>query len=107
MAFRVEFTPRARTDLDELYNWVSENAPYRGPLWFDRFEATILSLKTFPERCSAVESLSTSEHTIRQLVFGRKKHRYVVYYAVFGDVVRILHVRHGVRKAPDRQDVFG
>jgi plasmid stabilization system protein ParE len=107
MAYRVEFTPRAERDLDELYRWVTENAPFRGPRWFERFEGTILSLAAFPERCPAVESLSSPEYQVRQLVFGRKTNRYVVYYAVFGDVVRILHVRHGARKRPDRTDLFG
>ncbi len=107
MAYHVEFTPRAVVDLDELYQWVKANAPYRGPLWFDRFEGAILSLGNFPGRCPAVSSLSTPEDTIRRLVFGRKRNRYAVYYAVFGDVVRILHVRHGARKAPKRKDLVG
>ena len=98
MAYRVEFTPKVEGDLDELYSWVAQNAPYRGPLWFDRFEATILSLRNFPERCPVVEGLSTPKDIIRQLVFGRKRNRYVVYYAVFGDVVRIPHVRHSARR---------
>jgi len=107
MAYQVEFTPRAISDLDEIYRWVTANAPYGGPLWFDRFEGTILSLRGSPERCPAVSSLSTPEDTIRRLVFGRKRNRYVVYYAVFGDVVRVLHVRHGARKVPRRKDLVG
>jgi plasmid stabilization system protein ParE len=106
MAYRVEFTPRAARDLDELYRWVVENAPLRGTQWFDRLEATILSLAIFPERCPTAESLSTPEDTVRQLVFGRKRNRYIVYYAIFGDLVRILHVRHGARSTPEKKDLF-
>ena len=106
MVYRVEFTPKAKRDLDELYRWIAETAQYRGGLWFERFEATILSLATFPERCPAVPHLSKGNDIVRQLVFGRKRSRYLVYYAVFGDVVRILHVRHGARRSTRRNDLF-
>lgn len=106
MACHVEFTPRAISDLDEICRWVTARAPYGGPLWFDHFAETILSLGSLPERCPEVSSISTPEDTIRRLVFGRKQTRYAVYYAVFGDVVRILHVRHGARGVPKRQDLL-
>src|SRR5262245_29257882 len=107
MVYRVEFTPRAASDLDELYKWVTTSGPYRGPVWFDRFEESILSLRNSPERCPVVESLSDGEDIVRLLVFGRKGNRYMVYYAVFGNVVRVLHLRHGARRSVKRKDLFG
>jgi hypothetical protein len=60
---------------------------------------SILSLGKFPERCPAVGSLSTPEDTIRRLAYVRKQNRYAVYDVLFGDTVRILHVRtHAVDK---------
>jgi plasmid stabilization system protein ParE len=99
MAYRVNLTPRAKDDLDRIYATVIREAPYRGPEWFDRFEQSILSLSNLPERCTIVPKLSTAERTVRQLLFGRR-HVYRIYFAIFGDEVRVLHVRHGARKQP-------
>lgn len=60
MEYRVEFTPQAREDLDRIYRWAADNAPYRGPLWFERFEITILSLRVSPERCMIVPKLHSA-----------------------------------------------
>ncbi|MBI4903840.1 MAG: type II toxin-antitoxin system RelE/ParE family toxin [Acidobacteria bacterium] len=102
MAFRVEITPRAEADLERIYSRVLREAPGRGAAWCDRFEASILSLSTFPERCEVEPKLSSSRRTVRKLLFGRRRDVYRVYYAIFDDVVRVLHVRHGARKDPKR-----
>ncbi|MGA3099816.1 MAG: hypothetical protein ABSF25_25460 [Bryobacteraceae bacterium] len=46
--------------------------------------------------------LCSNQRTVRQLLFGRRRHVYRIYFAVFTDVVTILHVRHGARKEPRR-----
>jgi len=102
MAFRVDLTPRAHKDLDKIYSAAIREAPYRGPRWCDRFEQSILSLSNFPERCPVEPKLSSSRRTVRKLLFGKRRYVYRVYYAIFDDVVRVLHVRHGARKEPKR-----
>ena len=102
MVYRVDITPRAQQDLNKIYETVSRAAPYRGPLWFARFEQSILSLSNYPERCVVVLKLSTANRNVRQLLFGQKRYPYRVYFAIFGDVVNILHIRHGARKEPAR-----
>jgi toxin ParE1/3/4 len=99
MAYRVDLTPRAQQDLSNIYATVTREAPFRG---FDRLEQSILSLSYFPERCTMVAKLSTAKRTVRQLLFGRKRHVYRIYFAVFGDEVKVLHIRHGARKEPRR-----
>ena len=102
MAYRVKFTPRAEQDLNRICATVSHEAPFRGPPWFDRLEQSILSLSDFPERCMVVPKLCSDQRTVRQLLFGRRRHVYRIYFAIFTDVVAILHVRHGARKEPRR-----
>jgi plasmid stabilization system protein ParE len=102
MAYRVEFTPRAISDLDKLYEWAVRSAPVQGPLWYERLERAILSLERFPERCPVVEVLSTARRVIRQLLVGRKRNVYCVYFIVLHDRVVVLHVRH-VRHRARRQ----
>ena len=100
MAFRVDLTPQAEADLEEIFEWVFSRAPYRAPLWFSRLESAILSLGHRPERCPIVPALSTGDHPVRQLLFGRRRHVYRVYFSVLEDVVKVLHVRHGARRRP-------
>lgn len=100
MAFHVDITPRAQNDLDRIYARVAREAPLRAEHWFDRFEGAILSLATFPERCPAEPELSSSRRTVRKLLFGNRRHAFRVYFAIFDDVVRVLHVRHGARRDP-------
>jgi plasmid stabilization system protein ParE len=102
MVYRVELTPRAQQDLGKIYAAVTREAPFRGSLWFDRFEQSILSLSQSPERCMVVAKLCTAKRTVRRLIFGRKRHCYRVYFAIFGDVVKVLHIRHGARREPKR-----
>jgi toxin ParE1/3/4 len=102
MAYRVDLTPRAQTDLDKIYATITREAPFRGPLWFDRFEQSIRSLSPFPERCIVVAKLSTRKRTVRQLLFGRRRHVYRIYFVTVEDVVKVLHIRHGARRDPKR-----
>ena len=102
MVYRVRFTPRAEQDLNRIYATVIREAPYRGPRWFDHFEQSILSLSNFPERCIISPKLSTDRRTVRQLLFGRRRHVYRIYFAIFADEVSVLHVRHGARQEPRR-----
>ena len=102
MAYRAELIPRARQDLDRTYAAVMREAPHRGLPWVGRFEQSVLSLSNFPERCTVVPKLCTADRTVRQLLFGRRRHVYRIYFAILGDVVSVLHVRHGARKPPRR-----
>jgi len=102
MEYRVEIAPRAKRDLDKLYTWAASGAPLRGPLWFDGLTDAILSLARLPERCAVVPALSSQSRSVRRLVFGKKRNSYRVYYTVFGEVVRVVHIRHSARREPKR-----
>lgn len=105
MAFRVEFLPRAKNDLDSLFLWILSTAPLHGPNWFNGLEQTILSLCEQPERCPVARTLSTQFDTVRQLLYGRYPHVYKIYYRVAGEAVEILHIRHGARKPLARNPI--
>jgi len=73
MAYLVEITPRAENDLAQIYRRIARAAPYRGPIWFDRFEGAIQSLSNFPERLPELPKLSSPGRIVRQLLFGRRR----------------------------------
>ena len=100
MAYRVELLPRAQADLDNLYAWVIKNAPTRGPIWFAKLQAAVLSLAEHPSRCAVVPSLSTQRQTVRQLLYGRKRYIYRIYFTIVDRTVQVLHIRAGARKTP-------
>jgi plasmid stabilization system protein ParE len=100
MAFRVNVTPQAQRDAEDLYRWVVSQAPLRGPLWFNGLMDIIRSLSLNPRRCPLARGLNPVRQ-IRQLLYGRKPYR--IFFHVKGEDVHILHIRHGAQKpwAPD------
>ena len=98
MAFRVELSNEALTDAEGLYEWLTEAAPVRGPLWFSRLMAAIQSLQTFPQRCAYATENERFPFEVRQLLFGRKPNVYRVLFTIEGNTVFVLRIR-GPRQA--------
>ena len=72
MAYRVRLLPRAAQDIQQIYLKVVQQAPVEGQKWYNRLIESLYSLDTFPERCTAVESLSRPGSLVRKLLYGRK-----------------------------------
>ena len=99
MAFRVELSDRAQADITAIYDWLrSQQAGDAGERWFVALREAITSLSTLPLRCSVAAETRESPVEVRQLLYGRQPHVYRILFAVEGDVVRILHIRHGRRR---------
>lgn len=99
MGFRVEITEEAERDGQGILEWlISQNAREAGLHWFQGLKEAMASLSELPERCPlAAESISFP-FEVRQLLYGRKPHVYRVLFTVQGEVVYVLHIRHGRRK---------
>ena len=89
MLYRVDLSPRAISDLD----WIDPDFGQAAQL-----EEAILSLETMPERCAVVPALCSQHRSVRQLFFGEGRHVYRVYFEIVGNVVNVIHVRHGARR---------
>lgn len=99
MAFRVELSERAQADLSAIYDWLrSQQAGDTGERWFVALRQAISSLSTLPLRCPVAPESRDSPVEVRQLLYGRKPHVYRILFAIEGDVVQVLHVRHGRRR---------
>jgi hypothetical protein len=55
-------------------------------------------LAQFPERCPIAPENSRFSLEVRQLFYERKPHVYRILFTVNGDMVEVLHIRHGRRK---------
>jgi plasmid stabilization system protein ParE len=107
MAYRVELTKNAEIELEALYLWVVERAPGQGAAWFNGLERAILSLEQLPKRCRTAPESFDPDEPVRVLNHGRRAHVYRVFFTVDdrARVVRVVHIRRGVRQRPTPGDL--
>ena len=99
MAFRVEITAKAERDAEAILDWLLEqHAGQAGIEWFTALDEAFASLAKFPERCPIAPESARLPFEVRQFLYGRKPHVYRILFTIKGDVVSILHIRHGRRK---------
>ncbi len=99
MTFRVELTAQAERDAGEILEWLSsQQAGDAGIRWFLELENAIASLGEFPERCSMAPENVVFPFDVHQLLYGRRPHIYRILFTIQGDVVYVLHIRHGSRR---------
>src|SRR5438874_5169474 len=98
MDFRVELSERAQRDISAIYDWLhSQQAGDPGELWFVALRAAIASLTNLPSRCSLAPE-NRDVPVLRQLLYGRRPHVYRILFAIEGETVQVLHIRHGRRR---------
>jgi plasmid stabilization system protein ParE len=101
MAFRVELSARAQTDIASIFDWLrSQQAGEAGESWFEALRAAINSLDSLPSRCPVAPEARDSAVEVRQLLYGRRPNVYRILFAIEEDIVQVLHVRHGRRRRP-------
>ena len=99
MDFRVELTAQAQDDISAIHDWLRlQSAGETGERWFVALRATIASLKQLPSRCPLAPESRDSPTDVRQLLYGRRPNVYRILFAIEGEAVQILHIRHGRRR---------
>ena len=95
---KVEIADPAKEDIQEAYDWWSENgSAVQAAEWYERIFEAISTLESMPERCPRVSESGLSRAGVRQLLFGigfRPTHRVIFHFDVDADTVTILRVRH-------------
>jgi toxin ParE1/3/4 len=99
----VIFTPEAKDDLFDLYDYIAEkNSPKRALGYIARIEKTCMSLQTLPERGTRRDDLRPG---LRVMGFER---RVLIAFRVSSNAVAILRILYGGRKVelafPTNQD---
>jgi plasmid stabilization system protein ParE len=103
MAFRISITAKAKRDLDEIITWLlSKAAKDTAWRWFKGLREAIASLADSPERCPLAPENSGFPFEVRQLLYGRRYDRYRILFTIQGEMVSVLHVRHGRRQRAKR-----
>lgn len=102
MDYRVELSPTAIADLDNLYQWIAEQSVERAASWLEGCYQAIVSLERFPERCSlAIESEAIGME-IRQLVYQRTTRILFTIVGSTGEQGGVVQV-HRVRRSAQRR----
>jgi plasmid stabilization system protein ParE len=97
MKYRVVVQPRAAADIENAYLWIRERAPSSADRWFHGIYEVIEKLQTLPAWCPLAPENDYFEEEIREIFYGKRIGRYRILFAITGDTVHILHVRHGRR----------
>lgn len=87
----IEIKPTAENDLERRYQQIAEQSPQNAINWYRQTIEAIEKLDVLAERCPVAPEDSDIQRGIRHLVIGN----YRALYLINGDVVEILHVRHG------------
>ena len=97
MAYQVALADSAKADANHIYDWVIEQAPLRGPEWFEELIACLYSLEELPYRCPLAREAEAAKREIRCLLFGKRRHVYRILYEIdeTRQTVWVLHIRHG------------
>jgi len=99
MEYRIELTPEARGDLDDILEWLARKAAGRkGIDWFIGLEDAVGSLGAMPERCPVAEESSRFPETVRELRYGKRSGTYRILFWVDGETVKILRILHAARR---------
>ena len=103
MAYQIVLANTAKADADQIYDWLFERAPVRGPEWFEELMDCIYSLELMPNRCLLAKEAIESKRQILCLHFGKRRNVYRILYEIDESrkTVHILHIRHGALRDLD------
>lgn len=105
MAFQVEITSSASSQIEEAYQWYTRNDPEFADRWFRELMNRIATLQEKPRRCSlAIEHEIFSEE-VRQLLYGKNRGTYRVLFVIRGTKVTVLYVRHSAQAPMTADDL--
>jgi plasmid stabilization system protein ParE len=91
--FRVEITPSAELDLEEIWDYIVCDSPGNATTFILTMEQQIYSLEKFPERCPLIPENQILGTSYRHLIYGQ--HRTV--FRITAKTVYILRIIHGAR----------
>jgi toxin ParE1/3/4 len=110
MAYRVDLTPQAISDIESAFEYISQEAPTRARGWLIGLMDSVYSLEDMPERFPVAPESQDFGKELRQVFYGRRTGVYRIIFRVYGEspgdgVVRVICVRHGARDRLKPEDL--
>ncbi len=101
MTYRVILQPQAERDLQARARWIFDQSPSeaRSLRWIRGLRSKIATLKNSPQRCPIDPDSTVYGEEVRVLLHGKRQGRYRVLFAVRGDAVHVLTIRHAAQRS--------
>jgi plasmid stabilization system protein ParE len=98
--------PRARADVRDRLAWLTtnRNAGIAGR-WLARYDTTITALADDPARYPEADETAELGFDLRQTVFRFGRTAYRILFAITGDTVNVIRVRHSAQDRLTNADV--
>ena len=90
---KVRFTRKAQRDLAEIYDYISQDSPTIASRFVARLVERAREIGDHP-----MAGRATDDPGVRVVVAPRL--RYLIFYAIAEDELRITHIRHTSRRRP-------
>jgi plasmid stabilization system protein ParE len=102
MIRRIIVQPFAEVEIEEGFQWLSDQSPDRAATWVAGLRKAIDSLRTFPRRCPVAPESAEFGEEVRVLLYGKRRSRnaYRVLFSIRGDTIHVLGLRHAARGGP-------
>lgn len=100
MSFRVVIEPRALADIESAAFYLLDRSKSArvAQRWVRGIRAKIATLKTIPRRCPIDPDSVAYGEEVRLLTYGKRQGVYRVLFAIRGDAVHVLTVRHSAQR---------
>jgi plasmid stabilization system protein ParE len=92
--YHLETSLQAKADFKSAFRWIEQRAPQQAHKWATGLNKAIESLEQQPARCQLAPENNSFPVEIRQLLYGRRSHRYRILFTIEDDCVNILFIRH-------------
>jgi len=90
---KVRYTETALAEIDQIFSYIAEHSRSAAISVRERIEQTVEILAEIPEMAQVADEPGVRRMPVRSYPF-------VIFYAVEGNEVVVLHVRHGARRPP-------
>lgn len=90
---RLRWTPRARSVIDAIHDYISKHNPRAATALIDRIRQSAALLANYPRMGRETDIASVQ-------VLPVVRYPYLLYHRVDDDELVIVHVRYGARDAP-------
>lgn len=101
MSYRIILQPRAERDLWSAAHWIEgqSKSPAKALRWIRGVRARIDTLKTNPQRCPVDPDSAAYGEEVRVLLYGKRHGKYRILFAIRGEWVHVLTVRHAAQRS--------
>jgi plasmid stabilization system protein ParE len=101
MTYHVVIQPRAERDIRTAALWIlgQSDSQATAVRWARNLRTKIATLKTSPQRCPIDPDSDVYGEEVRVQLYGKRRGVYRVLFAIRGETVHVLTVRHSAQQS--------